>query len=289
MRVLRPRDGVFAFYDGRVDGYRLDELPNWVDEGALSLGIASYAIVSGAEALVYDTHISIEHAQRIRSVLEAEGVRRFTVVLSHWHLDHIAGNAVFEDSEIIASERTSELLARFKPAIERGEHEGPPPIDPLVLPTSVFSDRRPLSIGSVRLELIHTDIHSDDATLVWLPERRLLLCGDTMEDTVTYVDEPGELDTHLANLRRLRRLAPERLLPNHGDPQVIAGGGYSSDLIDATVGYIERLERCRAEPELRALGLRGFIAESLDVGSLHYFAPYEAVHRHNVELVVGAG
>ncbi|HEY1591586.1 MAG TPA: MBL fold metallo-hydrolase, partial [Solirubrobacteraceae bacterium] len=114
MRVLRPRDGVFAFYDGRVDGYRFDELPNWVDEGALSLGIASYAIVSGAEALVYDTHISIEHAQRIRSLLEAEGVRRFTVVLSHWHLDHIAGNAVFEDSEIIASERTSELLARFK-------------------------------------------------------------------------------------------------------------------------------------------------------------------------------
>ena len=130
-RGTAPHDGVLAFYDGRVDGYRFDRAPHWVDEGALSLGIASYAIVSDREALVYDTHVSIEHARRIRRVLEAEGVRRFTVVLSHWHLDHVAGNAVFEDCEIIASERTSELLAQFKPAIERGEQEGPPPIDPL--------------------------------------------------------------------------------------------------------------------------------------------------------------
>jgi glyoxylase-like metal-dependent hydrolase (beta-lactamase superfamily II) len=220
-------------------------------------------------------------------VLEREGVETFTVVLSHWHLDHIAGNAVFADCEIIASERTAELLARFKPAIERGEQEGPPPIDPLVLPTSVFSDRLQLSIGSVALELIHTDIHSDDAALVWLPDRRLLLCGDATEDPVTYVDEPGELDTHLANLAALRRLAPERILPNHGDPEAIARGGYSSDLIDATEHYIRALQRCRAQPDLRELSLREFIAESLDAGSLHYFAPYEDVHRHNVELVVG--
>jgi glyoxylase-like metal-dependent hydrolase (beta-lactamase superfamily II) len=289
MRVLRPADGVFAFFDGRVDGYRFDPRPNWVDEGALSLGVASYAIVFGTEALVYDTHVSIEHAQHIRGVLEREGVRTFTVVLSHWHLDHIAGNAVFEDCEIIASERTSELLAQLKPAIERGEQEGPPPIDPVVLPTTVFAGRRPLSIGGASLELIHTDIHSDDATLVWMPDRRLLLCGDTMEDPVTYVDEPAQLPTHLTNLARLRQLAPGRILPNHGDPEVIAHGGYSSDLIDATEHYIQALERCRTEPEPRELSLRAFIAESLDAGSLHYYAAYETVHRHNVDGVVAAG
>jgi cyclase len=285
MRVLRPCEDVYAFFDGRVEGYRFDERPNWVDEGALALGIASYALVSGTEALVYDTHVSIEHAQYIRGALEREGVQTFTVVLSHWHLDHIAGNAVFEDCEIIASERTAELLARFKPAIEAGQQEGPPPIDPLVLPTTVFSDRLRLSIGSVALELIHTDIHSDDATLVWLPARRLLLCGDTMEDPITYVDEPAQLPTHAANLDKLRQLAPARILPNHGDPEVIADGGFPSALIDATVSYIQRLERCRTEPDLRERSLRAFIDESPAAGSLRYYAPYEAVHRHNVELV----
>ena len=62
MRVLRPADGIVAFYDGRVEGYRFAEGPNWVDDGALALGIASYAIVDGDEALIYDTHVSVEHA-----------------------------------------------------------------------------------------------------------------------------------------------------------------------------------------------------------------------------------
>jgi glyoxylase-like metal-dependent hydrolase (beta-lactamase superfamily II) len=58
------------------------------DDGALSLGIANYAVVADGEALVYDTHVSVEHARYVREVLEEEGVSKFTVVLSHWHLDH---------------------------------------------------------------------------------------------------------------------------------------------------------------------------------------------------------
>ena len=287
--MLRPAEGVLAFFDGRVEGYRFDERPNWVDEGALSLGIASYAVVHGAEALVYDTHVSLAHARHIRGLLESEGVREFRVVLSHWHLDHVAGTAAFRDCEVISSERTATLLTHFKPAIERGEHQGPPPIDPLVLPTSVFADRMRLSVGGEPLELIHTNIHSDDATLIWLPERKLLLCGDAMEDTVTYVDEPRNLDLHLANLDRLRELAPDHILPNHGDPQLIAAGGYSSELIGATQRYIRALQRCRTDARLRALSLRELLAGPLEASVLHYYAPYEAVHRRNLETVLASG
>ena len=52
-----------------------------------------------------------------------------------------------------------------------------------------------------------------------------------MEDTVTYVAEPHRLEAHLADLERLARLDPARILPNHGDPDVIAAGGYPSGLI----------------------------------------------------------
>jgi cyclase len=288
MRVLRPAEGVFAFYDGRIHGYRFAEGPNWVDDGALSLGIASYAVVADGEAVVYDTHVSVEHARFIREALEERGVGKFTIVLSHWHLDHIAGTAAFQDCEVIASARTAELLARFKPAIEQGKHEGPPGIDPLVLPTRVFEDRLRLAVGRTQVELIHTNIHSDDATVLWLPRQRLLLCGDTMEDTITYVDEPESFDVHLANLGKLRELAPDRILPNHGDPDVIAGGGYSRDLISATEQYILALKRSRIEPRLRDTRLRELVAGSIEAGSIHYFAPYEEVHRENLETVLGA-
>jgi cyclase len=286
MRVLRPAENVLAFYDGRIDGYRFADGPNWVDAGALSLGISSYAVVDGDEALIYDTHVSVEHAQFIRKALEDRGVRQFTVVLSHWHLDHIAGTAAFADCEVIANTRTAELLARHKAAIERGSHEGPPAIDPLILPTRVFSEHEVVDVGRLRVELIQVDIHSDDGTAIWAAPQRLLLCGDTMEDTVTYVDEPERFEAHLADLDRLWRLDPERILPNHGDPDVIAAGGYSRDLIRATQQYIDVLKRCRDEPQLRAAGLRELIRGPLEAGWIHYFAPYEAVHQENLATVL---
>src|SRR5262249_25147372 len=74
VRVLEPAANVLAFYEGRVEGHRFAEEENWVDEGAISLGIASYAILAGSEALVYDTHVSVERGAFIRRTLEERGV-----------------------------------------------------------------------------------------------------------------------------------------------------------------------------------------------------------------------
>ena len=142
IRVIKPAANVLAFYEGRVEGQRFAAEPNWVDEGAISLGIASYAVLAGSEALVYDTHVSVERGRFIRRALEERGVEKITVLLSHWHLDHVAGNEAFGDCEILATARTAELLEANRAAIEAGTLEGPPPIDPLVLPTRDLLGRR---------------------------------------------------------------------------------------------------------------------------------------------------
>src|SRR4051812_45563978 len=243
LRILHPAEGIQAFYDGRIDGYRFAPEPNWVDDGALSLGIASFALVAGDEALIYDTHVSEPYARFIRERLEADGVRKFTVVLSHWHLDHVAGTAAFADCEIIANRRTMQHLARHRAAIEAGTHHGLPAIDPLILPTRLFDGQMQLTLGSREIQLIELNIHSDDATVIWLPQSRILLAGDTLEDTVTYVGEPENFDRHLEDLDKLWALDPVFILPNHGDPDVIAAGGYSKMLIRATQDYVRALQR----------------------------------------------
>lgn len=286
LRVLRPHPAIYAFYDGRVPGYRYAPHKNWVDEGALSLGIASYAIVSGDHALVYDTHVSIGHATAIREILAREaGVSRFTVVLSHWHLDHVAGNAAFQDCEIVATQRTLDHLERHRTAIEAGTYDGPPAIAPLVLPTRTFTGSLGLEIGDMALEIIEANIHSDDAAVIWWPAERVLLAGDTMEDTVTYVVEPHAFDTHLADLARLDALAPARILPNHGDPDVISAGGYNRGLNRAMQQYVRALIRSKTEPSLREKPLRELIQGPLNTGWVTYFAPYEDVHRENLAKV----
>lgn len=288
LRVLRPAPNIYAFYDGRIEGYRYAEGENWVDDGVLSLGIASYAIVDGVEALIYDTHISVERGAFIRKTLENGGVKKFTIVLSHWHLDHIAGTAAFDDCPIISNKRTADHLKKHRAAIENGTSSGPPAINPLIMPTQTFEGSIQLHVGGVHVELIEANIHSDDATVLWLGSERILLAGDTMEDTIAYVGEPEHFDTHLKDLDRLWTLNPERILPNHGDPEIIALGGYEKTLIRANQQYIRMLKRCVGEPELREKPLREIITGPLEAGWVNLFEPYEAIHRQNVNVVLAA-
>jgi glyoxylase-like metal-dependent hydrolase (beta-lactamase superfamily II) len=285
MRVLRPAPHVLAFYDGRIDGVRAwSEAPNWLDDGAYALGACSYAIVDGAEAIVYDAHISTDHAALIRGTLEAGGVRSIRLVLSHWHADHVAGNAVFGDCGIIANALTAELLAEHRDALEGGS----PPIRPLIGPTQTFEGRLDLCVGAVPVELHRFDIHSRDGTVLLLPDSGLLLAGDTLEDPVTYVAEPDRLGHHLADLDRLARLTFDRILPNHGAPAAIAGGGYGRGLLDATRRYVEKLLRCGDDPDLACQDLKTFIHDDLVAGRVQYFGAYEKVHRDNVARVLAA-
>ncbi len=285
LRVLSVADNLIGFYDGRTLPESASPIDNWVDDGALSLGICSYAIVDGIDAIVYDTHVSVAHARAIRAAVEQLGARRIRVVLSHWHLDHVAGNEVFADSEIIASRATGALLAEHRSAIEAGTLEGPPAIAPLALPTTLFEDRLRLDTRNLRVELVEFEIHSRDATVMHLPDAGVLFAGDTVEDTVTYVSEADRLEVHVGELRRMRSLGASRILPNHGSREAIERGGYDDTLIDATQRYIIDLLAIAGEPLENENDLRAFVAEQLAVGSISWFEPYQRVHENNLAAV----
>ncbi|WP_245294093.1 MBL fold metallo-hydrolase [Methylobrevis pamukkalensis] len=279
LRILAPSPGVFAYYDGRVPGVRLHApTPNWLDDGAYALGIASYAIVDGDEALIYDTHITLAHARAIRAHLDGLGVRRLRVVLSHWHDDHVAGNVAFADGEILALERTAELLAANRARLEAGD----PPIAPLVMPTRTFSGALDLTVGRRAVQLRHFEIHSADGCVLLLPDAGLLLAGDTVEDTVTYVSEAERTAVHIDDLTRLAALRAARILPNHGAPERIAAGGYDTRLIDANRSYLQRLLAVPRAGEAVEADLATFVADDLASGAIGWFAPYQAVHEANV-------
>lgn len=283
LRIFEPYPGVFAYYDGRIPGKRLhSQKPNWLDDGAYSLGAASYAIVDGHEALVYDTHISLAHARFIRRHLEERGVGKITVVLSHWHADHVAGNGVFEDCGIIALELTARALEANQQRLESRD----PPIKPLVLPNRLFTTALTLTVGSRTVELHHFDIHSADGTVLWLADDGLLLAGDTLEDPISYLAEADRLAVHIRELERMRSWPIRRILPNHGSAERIAAGGYPVEFIDANRRYLEKLTTKGALSKPEAMSLKDFIAEDLAAGAIDYFEPYEAVHRRNVVAIL---
>ena len=283
MRIVAPYPNIIAFYDGRIAGVRAhSEGPNWLDDGAFTLGTASYVIHEGDEALVYDTHMSIPHARLIRAELERRGLTKLRVILSHWHVDHVAGNEVFADCEIIANPLTAEALVYNRDYLENND----PPIKPLVLPTTILPGETTLRVGSIEVDVRFLDIHSHDGTVLLLPQSGVLLAGDTIEDTVTYVTQPDRLAIHLRDLARMDSWSLSRILPNHGSYERIAAGGYGREFIAATRLYVEKLQRLAEDPRLADLSLRNFASESIATGGVDYFDAYEPVHRHNVKAVL---
>jgi cyclase len=285
MTVIEINDHLTAFYTGRDESIpRYSPDYNWVDDGAMKLGIATYAIHRGDEAIVYDTFTSTEQAQWVRDYLAQKGIRRFTVVLSHWHPDHVGGNAAYTDSHILAPD-VGRLLEKLKDKIEEGEAFGPPGIKPLVLPDLAFRKRADLYLGDLRIELHNVNIHSPDSLVILIPSEGILLAGDTLEDTVTFMVEFGDLAEHVKNLKKMRTMAFDRIYPNHGDPEVIASGGYGKTLIDATVDYITKmLQRAKSKSYLEGT-LEEYIGGSMKKHWITLYEPYRDVHRDNLKGV----
>lgn len=185
LRIFNPQPGVYAYYDGRTGERLYSPRPNWLDDGAFVLGVASYSIVSGAEALIYDAHITPGHAKAVQSHLRSLGVVKMMVVYSHHHKDHIAGAAVYEDCTFIAHRDTARVLEGSQDSLASES----PPVH-LVMPTKLYDSQLTIRVGEINAELHHFNIHTSDGTVLWLPHQQLLLVGDALEDTVSYISEP---------------------------------------------------------------------------------------------------
>ncbi len=239
--VTALNDHLIYFHTGRGLNANPGGDSLWADQGSMMVGVGTYAIHQGSEAIVYDTFISIDQAQFVRDYLENMGITKFTVVLSHWHPDHIAGNEVYTDSEIVAHEATLSTMELLQAEIEDGTIFGPPGINPLILPTTTYVEQTTLFVGDIEVQLINFNIHAIDSTIAYLPADKIALVGDTHEDTVTFMVEYENLHMHVRELGRFKAMDVEIIYPNHGNPEVIKNGGYDTSFIDATATYVTNM------------------------------------------------
>ena len=284
MRVFEINDHLISFYNGRpAEGTCQPD--DWVHSGALNVGIATYAIHCGDAALVYDTYSTTQEAQWVRSYLQSMGIRHFTLVNSHWHLDHVGGNSVYADVDRISTDKTIRLMIAKKESIEAGTEWGPPPIKPLVVPNVGLTADTRFSVGDIEVDLRPVNIHSQDGLVIHLPADRMLLAGDTLEDTVTFVNEPEHIAEHYVNLQKLKQWDVDRILPNHGDPDVISRGGYGTTLIDATLDYVRKIVRHAHDPDYLTGTLEDYVADSVSRGWVSIWWAYRGAHENNLQRV----
>ena len=252
------------------------------------MGVATYVIHRGDQALVYDAFPYAEEAKFVRDYLTKAGIRHFVLVNSHWHLDHVGGNAVYADSDRIATNKTIEILAAKKTAIETAAEWGPPAIKPFVLPNIGIDTDTTVYVGDIRVELRPIEIHSEDGLVIYLPQDRFLLAGDTLEDSATFVSEPDHVITHYRNLKRMGTWDIDRIFPNHGNPEIISHGGYQKTLIDATASYLGKLVAHAHDPDYLKGTLDDYVGDAVQKGWVSIWWAYREAHARNLERMEGA-
>lgn len=234
-RVEQPADGVFV---------------------AIGFDLANTIVIrTSAGNVVVDPGMAPERAAQARdALLAASPGPLLAIIYTHSHIDHVGGARAWTDladppPQIWATDNFAGHFIKQYEALRaaetrRGEHQFGRSVSADLLPCSAigrrpdlehagstgarmpthsFSGARTLRFGDTDIELHEAHGETHDQLFVWLPARRTLLPGDNYYAAFPNLytirgTSPRPVRAWIDSLDRMRRLAPDVLIPSHTLP-----------------------------------------------------------------------
>ena len=143
-------------------------------------------------------------------------------VNTHQHGDHTYGNSLLPDDAVLIGHETmrAELLR------DRVLEQCPPFWYPLPTwgsvtrraPTVVTRSELTVHTGDRRIDVLHPGYraHTGGDLVAWLPEERVLFCGDLLFVGLTPLVFAGSVDGALRSLDWIDSFGPDVVVPGHG-------------------------------------------------------------------------
>ncbi len=227
---------------------------------ATGFGLANSIMIEGDDGLIIvDTMESVEEAEQVLAAfrkISSKPVK--AIIYTHNHADHVFGSTVFanastnaDEVKVYAHQSTQYYINRvantLRPILTTrsmrmfgshlnhqelvnagiGPYLGVQKNSTLIplSPTDTFANELSMTIAGVKIELVHAPGETEDQLFVWLPEQKVLLPGDNIYKTFpnlytirgTYY---RDVTKWVASLDKMRKLAPEFLVPSHTLPIV---------------------------------------------------------------------
>ncbi len=225
------------------------------------------------------------------------------VINTHFHADHVYGNYLFPEAEIVAQRRARHLMERWgKPALEEAKKRTPDLAEVEIrLPGLLVEDEMTIRLGDKTFVLIHYPGNTADGLGVYVEERRVLFAGDVMM-TVPYIvnGNPRQL---IQSLQRIKHLQLDALVQGHG-PVLLRGE--IPDKIALNVSYLKTIEKLvdqiiakkRPKSALHQIGIEacgiphialGGIAQDLHEANLLWLYNQKMAERRNRKKQAGSG
>lgn len=142
-----------------------------------------------------------------------------TLINTHHHGDHTFGNYLFTGATIVAHDGVRRsLLAWGEPRsapywtdVDWGDIELAPPFLTYRDEVTVYVDEL-----ACQVRYIGTPAHTTNDSVIWIPDRKLLFCGDLLFNGGTPFLLQGSISGALQAADTLRALGAETIVPGHG-------------------------------------------------------------------------
>jgi alkyl sulfatase BDS1-like metallo-beta-lactamase superfamily hydrolase len=223
----------------------------------------SVTAIRTADGLVLIDTANQATAEKVLALIRSwDDSRIHTVIYTHGHIDHTGGiTAIDREAEtkglarprIIAHRDVARRMNRYaltqglNSIVQGQQFNDPGYVYPIGQrqPDEVYDDAHSLVIGGERIKLFHGRGETDDATFVWLADRRILASGDFVIWMFPNAGNPRKAQRYAAEwagaLRQMERLEPEIVIPGHGP--VIFGKDRAAQVLRDGAAVLEHLVR----------------------------------------------
>ena len=189
--------------------------------GPLQCNCSILSDESSREAIVVDPG---DEVLRILQVLERHQLTVKQIVVTHAHIDHIAGAQRLKQltgAPILYNQRDLPLVAMMEE--QAGWIGVRTPV--VSAPDDSLEDGDTVAVSGLSAVVMHTPGHTEGSLCLHLPEQGILLAGDTLfAGSIGRTDLPGgDTSKILASIR-------DRILPLPASTKVIAGHGSSTTI-----------------------------------------------------------
>ncbi len=222
---------------------------------AIGYGLANSILIEGEDGvIVVDVMESVQVGNKVKAAFDSITDKPVkAIIYTHNHTDHVFGATAFADNttDVYAQElmpyyldrvatvvrpiiekRSYRMFGTFlqedglvncgigkKLAFEKGTELG------VIRPNIVFKDSLQVNISGTDLKMVHAPGETNDQLFVWLPDKKVLLCGDnfyrSFPNLYTIRGTPyRDVNKWKESLDKMRYLQAEYLVPSHTKPIV---------------------------------------------------------------------
>ena len=277
IEVVDINDHIVYFYWGRHNAH---------SEMNMRLGGGTYAIYRDESAIVADTMDLPGQGEWVKKYLQDKyAIRNFIMVNTHWHLDHITENHLYKNGSIIGHTDTRKIILVNKDAIEAGTLWGPPAF-PAIPPNITFKGRMDLWLEDLKVELHEFAIHCEGHLAVYLPDDKILLAADMLEDPIWIFNfDFATPEIQLAEFERMMAMDIERIYSSHCNLDTVKAGGYDKRFIKNNANYLKRMIADADHYDFGSRAAQVYIEDALGAGELTWWEPYSEIHARNIDTI----